>query len=83
MQRQKEKVGDIMTEKEYNSNDKKITNEMFDEIDKNYQNMNLDIPKPIYDKNGNLKNEKEVKNKLKKLLPILVATWSANIAVTI
>ena len=44
--------------------------------------MSLDIPEPIYDKNGKLKNEKEVKDKLKKILPVIMSLWVANIAIT-
>lgn len=71
-----------MNEKEYNNNDKKITQEMYDEISKNYAELNLPIEKPKYDKNGNLINEKSVKNSLKKILPILLVLWSANLAIT-
>ena len=71
-----------MTEKEYNNNDKVITKSMLDEIDNNYKKMSLDIPEPIYDKNGKLKNEKEVKDKLKKILPVIMSLWVANIAIT-
>lgn len=71
-----------MTEKEYNSKDKKITLDMYNEISKNYAELDLPIEKPKYDKNGNLTNEKEVKNSLKKILPILILLWSINLAIT-
>lgn len=61
--------------------DEKETQEMFKEIDKNYRELNVPIPKPIYDKNGEWKNEKEVKSKLKKILPILLALWWRNKAI--
>ena len=70
-----------MTEKEYNAKDKKITQEMYNEIAKNYAELDLPIEKPKYDKNGNLTNEKSVKKSLKKILPILLVLWSANLAV--
>src|SRR5574344_324616 len=71
-----------MTEKEYNTKDKKITQEMYDEISKNYAELNLPIEKPKYDKNGNLINEKSVKKSLKKILPILLVLWGTNLAIT-
>lgn len=71
-----------MTEKEYNAKDKKITQEMYNEIAKNYAELDLPIEKPKYDKNGNLINEKSVKNSLKKILPILLVLWGANLDIT-
>src|SRR5574344_605355 len=71
-----------MTEKEYNNNDKVITKSMLDDIDNNYKKMNLDIPKPIYDSKGNLKNKQEVESKLKKILPVIMSLWVANITIT-
>ena len=70
-----------MTEKEYNAKDKKITQEMYNEIAKNYAELDLPIEKPKYDKDGNLTNEKSVKKSLKKILPILLVLWSANLAI--
>lgn len=71
-----------MTEKQYNEQDKKITEEMFKELEKNYAELELDIPEPKYDKKGNLKNEKEIKNKLKLLLPVFLVLWTRNITIT-
>lgn len=71
-----------MTEKEFDIEDKKITKEMLDEISKNYEELALNIPKPVYDKEGNLKNEKEIKSKIKKYLPTLLTLWAVNIAIT-
>src|SRR5574344_2942461 len=70
-----------MTEKEYNAKDKKITQEMYDEIAKNYAELDLPIEKPKYDKNGNLTKKKSVKKSLKKILPILLVLWSTNLAI--
>ena len=70
-----------MTEKEYNEQDKKTTQEMYNEITKNYAGLNLPIEKPKYDKNGNLTNEKDVKKSLKEILPILLILWETNLAI--
>jgi len=71
-----------MNEEEYNKSDKKITQEMYNEISKNYADLNLPIEKPKYDKEGNLTNEKNVKKSLKKILPILIVLWGTNLAIT-
>lgn len=71
-----------MTEREFDIEDKKITKEMLNEISKNYEELALDIPKPKYDKEGNLENEKEIKSKIKKYLPILLTLWTVNLAIT-
>lgn len=54
---------------------------MLKEIDKNYADLKLPVINPIYDKNGNLKNEKEIKEKLKLFIIIISALWLANITI--
>lgn len=71
-----------MTEKELESLDAKQTNEMLKEIEENYASLDLNIARPKYNKNGELTNEKEVKNSLKLVLPILLVLWEQNIAIT-
>lgn len=71
-----------MTEKELNKLNNKETKEMLKEIDKNYSDLNLPVVEPKYNKNGELKNEKEVKKSLKLILPILLALWTSNIAIS-
>lgn len=65
-----------MTERELD----KLTNEdtiaMLKEIDKNYD-IDLPIVEPVY-KNDKLTNEKEVRESLKKVLPILLILWQRN-----
>lgn len=71
-----------MTEKELDKLDNKETREMLQDIDKNYASLNLPIAEPKYNKNGELTNEKEVKNSLKLILPLLLTLWGRNIAIT-
>lgn len=71
-----------MNEKEFNKLTAEETNSMLQEIEDNYSNLNLDITKPKYDKEGNWLNEKEVKNSLKLILPILYLLWQRNMAIT-
>jgi len=58
--------------------DQQQTNEMLQEIDKNYADLKLNIPKPKYNKNNEWENEKEVKRALKLILPIILALWIKN-----
>jgi len=71
-----------MTEKELDRLNNKETNEMLKDIEENYSSLDLPIAKPKYDKNGELTNEKEVKQSLKLILPILIVLWESNIAIT-
>ena len=59
--------------------DNKQTLAMLIEIDNNYKNISLKIPAPKYDKNGKLKNAKEIKEALKKLKPELDKVWDNNL----
>ena len=59
--------------------DNKQTLAMLIEIDNNYKNISLKIPAPKYDKNGKLKNAKEIKEALKKLKPELEKVWDNNL----
>ena len=71
-----------MTEKELDKLDKKETNAILKEIDKNYKDLELPIVEPEYNKDGELTNEKEVKKSLKLVLPILLILWKQNIAIS-
>lgn len=71
-----------MTEQELNKLDNQETIAMLKEIDANYSSLDLPIAEPKYDKNGELTNEKEVRNSLKLVLPILLTLWAGNIAIT-
>ena len=71
-----------MTQKEFDKLDKQSTIDMFNEIDKNYADLDLPIVKPVYKKDGSLKNEKEVKSSLKRLLPLLTTLWTTNLVIT-
>lgn len=58
--------------------DKEETTQMLKDIDANYKNLKLNIPSPEYNNDGDWINEKEVKKKLKLVLPILLALWIRN-----
>lgn len=61
--------------------DNKQTLAMLIEIDNNYKNISLKIPAPKYDKNGKLKNAKEIKEALKELRPKLEEVWDNNLEI--
>ena len=61
--------------------DRKQTLEMLKELDNNYVNITSKIPKPVYDKKGKWKNEKEVKKALKKLALEFEHLWSMNLLI--
>ena len=64
-----------MTQKEFEKLDKKTQYEMLKEIDKNYQDLDLPIEEPIYDKDGNIKNKKQEDESLKKCYIISSNNW--------
>lgn len=69
-----------MTQKEFEKLDKKEQSEMLKKVEEQF-NVDLPIVEPKYDDDGNIKNQKEVDNSLKKVLPIALAIWSLSYAV--
>jgi hypothetical protein len=59
--------------------DNQQTLAMLIEIDNRYKRLSLKIPAPIYDKQGRLRNIKEVKNALKKIQPQIQDLWNDNL----
>jgi len=56
--------------------------DMLKEIDKAYANVKLPEVEPKYNKDGEITNEKEIKETLKKVLTIVSALWLLNKAIT-
>lgn len=69
-----------MTQNEFNKLDKKEQLEMLKEVEEQFD-VDLPIVEPKYDDEGNIKNQKEVDESLKKVLPIALAIWSLSYAV--
>lgn len=69
-----------MTQNEFNKLDKQEQVEMLKEVEEQF-NVDLPIVEPKYDDDGNIKNQKEVDNSLKKVLPIALSIWSLSYAV--
>lgn len=67
-----------MTEKEFNKLDRLTQLELLKAIDENYDDLDLDLAIPLYDKNGIIKNKKEVDKSLKKAVSIITTLWLAN-----
>ena len=69
-----------MTQKEFDKLDKQEQIEMLREVEEQF-NVDLPIVEPKYDSEGNIKNQKEVDNSLKKILPIALTIWSLSYTV--
>ena len=69
-----------MTQKEFDKLDKQEQIEMLKEVEEQF-NVDLPIVEPKYDDEGNIKNQKEVDNSLKKVFPIALSIWSLSYAV--
>ena len=69
-----------MTQKEFDKLDKEEQIEMLKEVEEQF-NVDLPIVEPKYDDDGNIKNQKEVDNSLKKILPIALTIWSLSYTV--
>lgn len=67
-----------MTDEELNKLTSQEQINMLHEIDKNYKELDLPEINPIYDSEGNIKNEKEIKAQLKKILAIVTILWLTN-----
>ena len=69
-----------MTQKEFDKLDKQEQIETLKEVEEQF-NVDLPIVEPKYDDEGNIKNQKEVDNSLKKVLPLALTIWGLSYTV--
>ena len=69
-----------MTQKEFDKLDKQEQIDMLKEVEEQF-NVDLPIVEPKYDSEGNIKNQKEVDNSLKKVLPLALTIWNLSYTV--